>query len=195
MSTAARPQRIGILAGAFNPVTRAHLALVDAALERVDKVICVVPRKYPHKEFHGADLETRIKMLERAAEGRRLQVAVCEHGLFIDIARDLRPYHPGSEFYFICGRDAAERAIHWDYGDPLAINLILREFRLLVAARQGEFSAPDHLRDRVETLALGSDCDGVSSTEVRERIAARRAWQHLVPESIVEMVERIYRAS
>jgi len=185
--------RIGVLAGAFNPVTRAHLALVEAALQVVDEVVCALPRVYPHKELHGADLETRVEMLRRA--GNRHRVVVCEQGLFDDIARELRPQHPDAELYFICGRDAAERVIHWDYGDPRAIERILENFRLLVASRQGELDVPPHLRHRVEPLRLAGDFDDVSSTEVRRRIAAGLAWEHLVPEPIIEMVRRVYRTS
>jgi len=191
LTTPASRNRIGVLAGAFNPVTRAHLALVDAALQVVDEVVCVVPRVYPHKELHGADLETRVEMLRRA--GNRHRVMVCDQGLFADIARELRPQNPDAELYFMCGRDAAERVIHWDYGDPRAIERMLGDFRLLVASRQGEFDAPSHLRHRVEPLRLAGDFDDVSSTEVRDRIAAGLAWEHLVPEPIIEIVRRVYR--
>jgi len=193
LTTPASRNRIGVLAGAFNPVTRAHLALVDAALQVVDEVVCVVPRVYPHKEFHDADLETRVEMLRRA--GNQHRVVVCDQGLFADIARELRPHHPNAELCFICGRDAAERVIHLDYGDPRAIERMLADFRLLVASRQGQLDAPPHLRHRVEPLPLAEDFDDVSSTEVRRRIAAGLAWEHLVPEPIVEMVRRVYRTS
>jgi len=77
--------KLGVLAGAFNPVTRAHLALAEAALAHVDEVVCVTPRVFPHKEFHGATLDHRLEMLRRASD--RYRVEVTEGGLFIDIAR------------------------------------------------------------------------------------------------------------
>ena len=72
---------------------------------------------------------------------------------------------------------------------------MLDDFRLLVASRQGELDAPPHLRHRANRLPLAGDFDDVSSTEVRRRIAAGLAWEHLVPEPIVEMVRRVYRTS
>jgi len=183
-------KRLGVLAGAFNPVTRAHLALADAALSLVDEVLFVVPRIYPHKDFDGAGLDHRIEMLSRA--GGRYRVAVSERGLFIDIARDLRCSRPDADFYFICGRDAAERVVNWDYGVANAIDRMLDEFQLLVAARQGDYTAPPRLRHRVHPLPLVDLYDDVSSSEVRRRISADEPWEHLVPESIVEMVRRIY---
>jgi len=183
-------KKIGVLAGAFNPVTRAHLALVDAALAKVDQVICVVPRSYPHKEFHGATLEQRLKMLRAA--GGHYRVEVVEGGLLIDIARELKRVHPGAEFYFITGRDAAERVVAWDYGDPAAIDRIFKELHLLVAARDGAYEPPDNLRRRIHALDLQESFDEVSSTEVRRRIAAGEDWEELVPSSIVDLIREIY---
>lgn len=179
-------KRIGVLAGAFNPVTRAHLALADAAAQIVDEVVFAVPRVYPHKHFHGAGFEERIAMLKLAGPYR---IEATEGGLFIEIARQLR--QPDSEICFICGRDAAERVIEWDYGSG-SIEELLKEFSLLVAERAGSYEAPAHLRGRVGHLELGDDFRDVSSTEVRRRIAAREPWEHLVPESIVGHVRRIY---
>jgi nicotinate-nucleotide adenylyltransferase len=179
-------KHIGVLAGAFNPVTCAHLALAEAARACVDEVVAVVPRAYPHKHFHGASLEDRIAMLRRVVD----RVEITQGGLFIDIARELRT--SGAEISFICGRDAAERIIHWDYGEPGAIEIMLEEFSLLVAERGGTYEPPAHLRHRVHRLALTEDFSGVSSTEVRRRLAAGEAWEHLVPPAIVDHVRRIY---
>src|SRR5579872_4296223 len=69
-----RPVKIGILAGAFNPVTRAHVALAEAAREVVDEIVCVLPRDYPHKEWHGALLEERVDMLHRTGSFDRVEI-------------------------------------------------------------------------------------------------------------------------
>jgi nicotinate-nucleotide adenylyltransferase len=184
--------RLGVLPGAFNPVTRAHLALVDAALEVVDEVVCVVPRIYPHKAIHGAGLEDRIEMLQKASN--RYRVHVSETGLFIDIARELRRENPESDLHFICGRDAAARVVSWDYGDAGAIERMLNEFRLLVASRDGPYQPPPRLRSRIKTLPVDSGWENVSSTQIRDAIRAREPWAHLVPATIVELVRRIYAA-
>jgi nicotinate (nicotinamide) nucleotide adenylyltransferase len=167
-------------------LTRAHLALADAARNVVDEVVLVVPRVYPHKEFHGATLEDRVEMLKLA--GHRVEIT--NSGLFIDIARQLR--QPDTEIYFICGKDAAERIIHWDYGATASIEKLLDEFSLLVAERGGAYEAPEHLRHRINRLHLDQDFSDISSTEVRRRIAAGELWEHLVPEAITAQVRRIY---
>ncbi len=96
---------------------------------------------------------------------------------------------------FICGRDAAERIIEWDYGEPGAIEKMLDEFSLLIAERGGAYDAPAHLRHRVHRLKLDEDWSDVSSTEVRRRIAAEEPWENLVPAEIVGHVKRIYAAA
>jgi nicotinate-nucleotide adenylyltransferase len=183
-------KRVGVLAGAFNPVTRAHLALAEAAGKCVDEVVWAVPRVYPHKHIHGAALKDRIEMLKLSGAYR---VELTNGGLFIDIARELR--RPDSEIFFICGRDAAERVIDWDYGEAGAIESMLAEFSIFVAGRGGTYEAPAHLRHRVHRLDLAEDFSELSSTEVRRRITAGEPWEHLVPEAIVDRVRKIYTAA
>jgi nicotinate-nucleotide adenylyltransferase len=182
-------KRIGVLAGAFNPVTRAHAELARAARLMVDEIVAVVPKVYPHKHFHGATLEQRIEMIARSGIADRVEIV--DAGLFIDIARALR--QPDSQIEFICGADAAERVIRWDYGEAGAIERMLEEFSLLVAPRTNGFSPPEHLGHRVRALDVAPGFEDISSTEVRERIAAGKPWEHLVPEPIVELVKTIYR--
>lgn len=185
---------VGVLAGAFNPVTRAHMALIDAGLNVVDEAVCVMPRAYPHKSFEGASLEDRIAMLRRA--GSRYTIEITQGGLFIDIARELRRTRADAEIFFLCGRDAAERVLTWHYGESCAVERMLGEFGLLVAARRGEFIVPERLDacapGRLRNLPLVGSYDDLSSTEIRRRIAVGEPWEHLVPEPIVDMVRRIY---
>jgi nicotinate-nucleotide adenylyltransferase len=188
-----RPQRLGVLAGSFNPPTIAHEELVYAAGFHVDEVLCVVPSVLPHKEFFGATLEQRLEMLVASRLMPPCSIATSEKGLFIDIARECRE-HYGAEtrLYFVCGRDAAERILTWDYGRPGVVEEMLQEFELLVAARAGEFQPPAQFQHRIHPLGLRAAHDHVSSTEVRERIARGEPWEHLVPRTIVERVREIY---
>jgi nicotinic acid mononucleotide adenylyltransferase len=154
----------------------------------VDEVVCVVPRSYPHKQLDGASLEQRIEMLGRLP----YRVVTTSGGLFVEMARELKSAEPDSEIQFICGRDAAERILHWDYGVEGFAERMLDEFGLLVAARQGEFQAPDRVRDKVRSISLRGNFDDVSSTEVRRRLSAGESWEHLVPAEIVDLVRAVY---
>ncbi len=191
---ALHPRGLGVLAGTFNPPTRAHIALARAALGVVDEVLFVLPRVFPHKGWEGARFEDRLRMLEAAAGAEpRFSIAASEKGLFIEIARECRQaYGPGVELYFLCGRDAAERIVNWDYGRPGAFLEQLREYQLLVAPRRGAYEPPPEMSGRIHSLAVAADYGAVSATEVRRRIKNGEPWEHLVPESIVPLVRKIY---
>jgi len=191
---AGKPAALGILSGTFNPPTRAHLALAEAGLAVVDQALFVLPRALPHKSYEGVGFADRLRMLELATLGLlRSSVAITEGGLFAEIARECREaYGQDVTLKFLCGRDAAERVVSWDYGRPGAFREMLGNFELLVAARKGAFRAPAELREGIHTLAVPPEYEEISATDVRVRIAGGRPWEHLVPESIVPLVRELY---
>jgi nicotinic acid mononucleotide adenylyltransferase len=183
--------RVGILAGAFNPPTLAHQALLSAGSRTVDRTVCVLPREYPHKSFFGATLDERIAMLAQLGN----TVAIADQGLFIDIAREFRrDIAPKADLHFLCGRDTAERIVTWDYaGTAPPIAEQLQEYKLLVARRGGEYLPPPGLAARVGALDIEQDWEDVSSTRVREWLAqGDPRWRTLIPEAIADEVARIY---
>jgi nicotinic acid mononucleotide adenylyltransferase len=184
--------RVAILPGSFHPPTVAHFGLARVALERVDAVVFTMPRTFPHKRYEGVGQAERLEMLLRlAAPEPRFAVAVSEGGLFVEMARELRTLSPDlREVFLVCGRDAAERIVAWPYTEGDSIERQLAEYSLLVAARRGVFVPPAGLRERVETME--ASWDDVSSTRVREAIAAGEDWRALVPEAIHGMVEMLY---
>lgn len=190
---AATPARLGILPGSFNPPTIAHLQLAEAAAPYVDELLWVVPSVFPHKDYFGATLEERLELLGRIETAIPTAVAATEGGLFLDIARECRfSYGPETRLYFLCGRDAAERILTWDYGRPGVVEDMLGEFELLVAPRSGRIEVPEPFRGRIHRLEGAPPLDRVSSTDVRERIQRGEPWEHLVPGGIVERVREIY---
>jgi nicotinate-nucleotide adenylyltransferase len=198
--------RLGVLGGAYNPITHAHLVLARAALEqaRLDEVLFVLSKIPPHKRIEGATIDQRLEMMRLAvAEMPFAAVGLCTHGLFLDIAAALREGYPGKlDVFFIVGRDAAERILTWPYPDPAAaLQEMFAAFQLLVFRRRGEFTLPNlHLlqryADRINTLRLSEDLDQISSTAVREQAAAGRPLQGLVPEGVAAYIRRqgLYRA-
>ena len=190
---ARRPAKLGILAGSFNPPTVAHLELARAAYAYVDEVLCVLPRELPHKTFFGATIDQRIELIESAGLPGTHSIGISERGLFLEIARECREHYSSkTRLYFVCGRDAAERVIGWDYGRPTAHAEMRDEFDLLVAPRGGGYEPPPEWRGRIQELSVSEAIGDISSTEVRTRIERRERWQHLVPDAIVEQISRIY---
>ncbi len=181
------PARLGILPGAFNPPTRAHIELGAAALNELDEVLFVLPRALPHKNYDGVSFTERLELLLAAtAPEPRFSVGTCEGGLFFEIGRECREAYGGNtDMVFLCGRDAAERIVNWDYGDPEALPRMMADFSLLVADRGGTYTPPEEYQHRIGTLELSIPCEHISATEVRDRIQRGEAWEHLVPPQIV----------
>ncbi len=187
-------RRLGILPGTFNPVTVAHLELARSGLESLDEIVFVLPRAFPHKTYAGASFSERVEMLSHAVRREpRFSIAGSEGGLFVEIARECRAaYGSHTSLTFLCGSDAAERIAGWDYGDPNALQVMLGDFRLLVAHRGGEYTPPPHLTTAIHTVRLPGHAQPVSATEVRERIARGEEWEHLVPAPARDLARTIY---
>lgn len=192
---AGQPGSLAILPGSFNPPTRAHLALAEAGLEHADEVLFVLPRLFPHKRYEGASLEDRLRMVEASIEHNpRFSLGVSEGGLFAEIAAECRQaYGPEVALKILCGRDAAERFLNWDYGRPGAAREMLAAFELLVAPRGGPFVPPEAVRDRARPIRMPAEYDPVCASEIRRRISAGEPWEHLVPEAAVPLARGIYR--
>ena len=183
------PTKLAILPGAFNPPTRAHLAMAEAALTLVDEVLFVLPRVFPHKEYSAAGFDARLTLLRAATAGNsRFSLAASGRGLFIDLAREAHiDYGADTELFLLCGRDAAERIVSWDYGEADSIGKQVEVFRLLVASRDGHYEPPPEIRERV--ISIGLSLDEISSSEVRRRIRSGEPWRDLVPDSIARFIE------
>jgi nicotinic acid mononucleotide adenylyltransferase len=170
------------------------MALARAALGVVDEVLFILPRRLPHKDYSGVSFDDRLILVGMAIrEEPRFSLATSEGGLFIDIARECRvAYGPETKLSFLCGRDAAERIVAWDYGTEGALKTMLEEFDMLVADRQGSYTPPAEHSDRIHTLEVDEDCDHIAATEVRHRILSAEPWQHLVPDTIAEPIGELY---
>ena len=189
-----RPQALGVLPAAFNPPTLAHLALARAALSTAGEVLFVLPREFPHKPYEGATFEQRIEMLLAATRSEpRFSVAGSHGGLFAEIAQECREaYGDDVRLLVLCGRDAAERIVTWDYGEPGAFERMIERFELLVAPRDGHYAPPPAIRHRVTILQPTEDTSLISASEVRDRLRHNASWEHLVPPEIVPLVRAIY---
>lgn len=195
-----RSGRLGVFPGAFNPVTRAHLALARAAREQhaLDQVVFSVPRVLPHKAFEGASLEERVALLETALAGDpALAIATSEGGLVVEIVRPFQTAcGDGVEIYVLCGRDAAERFADWDYGDLPAFSEQLKQFQVLVASRESAYSIPPEYAGRIHPVRMPPGYDEHSSSAVREAMDRGQPWEHLVPEGAVRQIreKKLYGA-
>lgn len=186
----AQVRSIALFPGAWNPPTRAHLAIAEAALGHVEALAFVLARVMPHKTLQGAQFEQRVAWLAAiAARDPRYSVAISDGGLFIDMANECRDLTQAAEICIVCGTDAAHRIVTWDYGDAVPpMERQLDHYALLVAPRGAAYEPPEHLRPRIRALHLPGDWHDVSSSDVRRRIDAGEDVAALVPEEIAASV-------
>jgi nicotinic acid mononucleotide adenylyltransferase len=67
---------------------------------------------------------------------------------------------------------------------------MVEQYPLLVAGRAGDYLPHARHADRVIPLTV--NFDDVSSSEIRDRIAAAQPWQHLAPPEIADTIAQIY---
>jgi len=197
--------RLGVLGGAYNPITRGHLLLARYAREqaRLDEIIFVLPKILPNKPLVGASVEQRLEMMRLGTSDLPyISMGVCSHGLFLEICTALQQIYPQKlEIFFITGRDAAERILNWPYDDPAAaLAEMFAGFQLLVFQRQGKLQLPENplvqkYLNRVHTLETEENLDRISSTEVRRRMSEGRSIAELVPKEVAFFIQKhsLYR--
>jgi nicotinate-nucleotide adenylyltransferase len=192
--------RLGVLGGAYNPITWAHLLLARYAKEqcRLDEIIYVLPKILPNKPLVGVSVEHRLEMMRLGIKGiPYISLGVCSHGLFLDICTALQQIYPQKpDIFFITGRDAAERILTWPYDDPpAALAKMFAGFQLLVFERQGKPKLPQdslikQYANRIHILQTEENLDKISSTEVRQRMATDQAIKELVPPAVASYIIR-----
>ena len=188
LATRVTNARIGVLGGTFDPIHIGHLVVaseVCAALS-LDTVLLVPTAAQPFKgETSRASAGQRLEMCRLAtADDDKLQVSdvdVIRGGVTytVDTLTDLTVQYPGAELYFIGGADALARIDEWR--EPERLRALAR---WVVVARPGH--AIEVSDDR--TLVVETPEMGVSSTDVRHRVATGAPWRYLVPVSVAAYI-------
>jgi nicotinic acid mononucleotide adenylyltransferase/predicted RNA-binding protein with PIN domain len=152
--------RRGVFPGSFDPLTVAHLAIADAALEQggLDRLDLAVSRSPLAKEPAAQQpVETRLAAIRRAATTRPWLGAIATDAqLVTDIARGYDAVIMGADKWAQV-RDPAWYAYDANKRDAALAALP----RVLVVPRDG------FVVEGAETLSVGADHAAVSSTRAR----------------------------
>jgi nicotinic acid mononucleotide adenylyltransferase len=187
-----RAARAGLLAGTFNPFTRAHAALAvagrRAGCELV--VLAMAPVSLAKEGVERAHPVDRLDWV--AAWARRhpwAALAAASSPLLVDMAEALGRA-TGGEVALLVGTDKAAQLVepHW-YRDPdAAIERLGRSATLLVADRAGH-PAPD-LPLRATPLPTPAWVPERSATQARAAAARGQPLGDLLPAAVARGVER-----
>jgi nicotinic acid mononucleotide adenylyltransferase len=187
-----RVETAGLLAGTFNPFTRAHAALAvaghRAGCELV--VLAMAPVSLAKERLERAHPLDRLDWV--GAWARRhpwAAVAVASHPLLVDMAEALGRATRGRVALLLGADKAAQLAEPGWYDDPAAAMARLgRAATLLVAERAGH-PAPD-LPLPAAPLPTPSWVPDRSATQARAAAARGRPLGQLLPAAVARGVER-----
>jgi nicotinate-nucleotide adenylyltransferase len=200
---AAGVQRVGILGGAFNPPHLGHLCLAQEAHARLglDRVLLVPFGQAPHRTLEADPGAAERLQLARLAAGddERLGVSGIEvdrpgPSYMADTLTLLREIEPATELTLVLGADQAMRLRTWHEPER-----VLEQARVAVADREG--FGRDDVVAALDGLGGAEAIEGfalprieISSTLVRERVAAGLPVRYLVPDAVAERIaeQRLY---
>lgn len=192
-------RRLGIMGGTFDPIHHGHLVAASevAHLFSLDEVV-FVPTGEPWQKNGRkvAQAEDRYLMTVIAtASNPRFRVSRVDIDrpgptYTIDTLRDIRRLHgPDTELFFITGADALAKMLTWHNHEEM---FELAHF--VGCTRPGhqleDPGLPEGHVSLVEVPALS-----ISSTEVRDRVRAGEPVWYLVPDGIVQYINKrgLYR--
>jgi len=184
---------IGVLGGTFDPVHIAHLVIAQEAHSqlRLERVLFAPARQPWHKpKREPSPIDDRVALVRLAIAGDsrfELSLADAEREgptYTVDTLRRLGERFPEARLYFIVGGDSLVELPTWR--EP---QRIVRMCRLAVALRPGQTVDLDALEREVPGVSaavvlLDVPQMGVSSSDIRRRVAEGRPIRYLAPERV-----------
>lgn len=202
--------RLAVVSGSFNPPTRAHLGLAQAALAtgHYDRLLFALALRTINKvQMVGATLDERCAMLAVVAEQEpRFAVIATNRGLYLEQAQAIQAAFAPQDLTFIVGYDKIVQIVDPRYylDRAAALSDLFARARFLVAPRDGGgreeldllFRHPElqEYAGRVQFLPL-TDMEEqelrLSSTQIRERLARGEDVAWAVPKAVLPVLARI----
>jgi nicotinate-nucleotide adenylyltransferase len=186
-------QRIGIMGGTFDPIHHGHLVAASEveSLFGLDEVIFVPtgePWQKSERQVSPAEHRYLMTVIATASNPRfwvsRVDIDRAGPTYTIDTIRDISAQRPGAELFFITGADALEQILSWkDAADALKLA------QFIGVTRPGYDLTDEHLPSDSVTL-LDVPAMAISSSDCRARVAAGRPVWYLVPDGVVQYINK-----
>jgi nicotinate-nucleotide adenylyltransferase len=191
--------RVGIMGGTFDPIHHGHLVAASevATLFDLDEVIFVPtgePWQKATRRVSPAEHRYLMAVIATASNPRfwvsRVDIDRTGPTYTIDTIRDIERQRPGAELFFITGADALGQILSWKDAEET-----LRRARFIGVTRPGYELSDEHLPIDSVTL-LDVPAMAISSSDCRARVAAGRPVWYLVPDGVVQYINkhRLYRS-
>ena len=182
--------KIGLFFGSFNPIHNGHLVIASTMLNEtnLDKVWFVVSPQNPFKStkslLHEFD---RLDMVRAAIEGDdRLEASDIEFQMpkpsyTVDTLTYLKDKYPSYEFVLIMGEDNLTHFHKWKNYEQIISN-----FEVFTYPRPNNPTTVFHDHEKV-TITAAALMD-ISSTYIRNCIAANKSIDYLVPQKVKDLI-------
>ena len=199
-----RARRVGVMGGTFDPVHNGHLVAASEvqSLFGLDEVVFVptgVPWQKSDVEVSPAEDRYLMTVVATASNPRfsvsRVDIDRSGPTYTIDTLRDLHAQYGKQgedvEMFFITGADALAQILSWKDVEEL---FALAHF--VGVTRPGYTLSDAHLPDAAVSL-VEVPAMAISSTSCRDRVAAGRPVWYLVPDGVVQYIDKrcLYRAA
>ncbi len=193
--------RLGLFGGTFDPVHYGHLLLAECCREqcRLDEVRFLPAAVPPHKQ--GREMtpaDARLEMLELAVAGNRaFSVSRYETdrggvNYTVDTLTHFRGENPDAELFFIMGADMLLDLPRWRSAArvcELALPLVAcrPETGELDFDSLGKVATPERI-EQIRRNLVEMPQIGISSTEIRRRMADGRSIRYHTPRAVEEYI-------
>ena len=191
--------RLGVMGGTFDPIHHGHLVAASEVQTRfgLDEVVFVPtgqPWQKDEREVSPAEHRYLMTVVATASNPRftvsRVDIDRPGPTYTIDTLRDLHAQRPDAELFFITGADALAQILSWKDADEL---FDLAHF--IGVTRPGYVLSESGLpADRVTLQEVPAMA--ISSTDCRARVERAEPVWYLVPDGVVQYINkyRLYAA-
>jgi nicotinate-nucleotide adenylyltransferase len=185
--------KVGIMGGTFDPIHHGHLVAASEveSLFGLDEVVFVPtgePWQKDERQVSPAEHRYLMTVIATASNPQfwvsRVDIDRPGPTFTIDTIRDIAAQRPGAELFFITGADALSQILTWKDADE-ALGLA----RFVGVTRPGYELSDAHLpHDSV--MLLDVPAMAISSSDCRARVAAGRPVWYLVPDGVVQYINK-----
>lgn len=200
--------RVGIFGGSFDPVHNAHVALARLALDelQLDELRWVPAGQAWQKARPLTDATHREAMLRLAIAGEprfsvsRIELDRAGASFTLDTVREMQNAHHGAQWFLLIGQDQYAGFHTWQGWQELLGRVTLAVAQRSVPASAGDSAASwavDAQVQRAAHAAVTLPMMDVSSTEIRQRVAAGQGIDALVPPAVARYIDQhnLYRGN
>ena len=184
--------KIGVFGGTFDPVHLGHLVLAEHAREQLSlHRVLWIPAGDPWRKSGKVISEARhrVEMVRQAIAGnarfelRQDEVERSGSSYTVDTLKEIHEAHPAWELFLLVGEDALADMPTWR---DLAGIVELATLAVVGRAAQPAGGSLERLAPGaiVRTVRVDMPEIGISSTDIRGRVAARRSIRYLVPNEV-----------